>query len=102
MPDREELERLIAAAIAAARADTDVAPVVIVEEVLGDIDDELAAPAAPMAVQLANDRLNEASKILQEQGEIESAPVVAALIGIGHSLLAIREDAEVFFAGSGQ
>lgn len=102
MPDREELERLIAAAIAAARADTDVAPVVIVEEVLGDIDDESEAPAQPMAVQLANDRLNEAANILKEQGEIESAALVVALLGIGHSLLAIREDAEVFFAGGGQ
>lgn len=98
MPDREELERLLAAAIAAAREDTEAPPVAIVEEVLGDIDDE-PEPAAPMASLLAHERLEEATELLQEQGETPSGPMLAALIGIGYGLLAIRDDAEVFFAG---
>jgi len=101
-PDREELERLLAAAIAAARDDLDAPPVAIVEDVLGDIGEGgEPAPPVPMAARFAEERLGEATQFLKDQGETETAGMLAAQIGIGYALLAIRDDAEVFFAGGG-
>lgn len=89
------------AAIAAGRDDTTADPVVITEEVLSDLQDPGPKPPVAYAHKLAEERLDEASQILKDEGMTEHAGLLAAQIGIGYALLAIRDDNEVFFAGGG-
>lgn len=100
MLDREDLERLMVTVANAARDDTTADPVILAEEVLADLaEPEGPPPRAPFAAKLAEERLEEATMLLKEEGLTETAALLAASIGIGYALLAIRDDAEVFFAG---